>query len=98
MAESDLSPYYRIIRKPLISEKSTILRDRFNHYSFRVAPDANKVRIREAVERIFNVQVLSIRTMVRKGKMKRVAGRIGRGGDWKRAIVTLAEGNRIEIV
>ncbi len=98
MAEPDLSRYYRIIKKPLITEKSTRLQDSQNKYCFLVDKKANKVQIREAVERIFNVKVLSVNTMVRKGKMKRVGLNVGKGSDWKRAIVTLKQGHRIEIV
>ena len=98
MAEPDLSRYYRIIKKPLITEKSTSLQDRENKYAFQVDIRANKVEIREAIEKIFDVKVVAVNTMRRKGKFKRMGFHAGKGSDWKRAIVTLKEGDRIEIV
>ena len=98
MADPDLSRYYRIIKKPLMTEKSTFFQDEQNKYYFLVAPTANKVQIREAVERLFDVKVVAVNTMLRQGKLKRVGAHTGRGSDWKRAIVTLREGDRIEFV
>ena len=98
MADPDLSRYYRIIKKPLITEKSTSLQDRENKYVFHVDYRANKVEIREAIEKIFNVKVKAVNTMRRKGKFKRMGFQAGRSSDWKRAVVTLEEGQRIEIV
>ena len=98
MADPDLSRYYRIIKRPLMTEKSTFFQDEQNKYCFLVAPTANKVQIREAVERLFDVKVMAVNTMLRQGKLKRVGAHIGRGSDWKRAIVTLREGDRIEFV
>jgi len=92
----------RIIRKPLITEKNTLLMER-DQYTFEVDPDANKIQIREAVEKTFNVRVKAVNTMIVKRKAKsRVASR--RGGritghepGWKKAIVTLHPGDRIDI-
>ena len=98
MAEKDLSRYYHIIKKPLVTEKSTILQDEKNQYCFQVASKANKVEIREAVERIFDVKVVAVNTMRRKGKRRRMVGGIGMTNEIKRAIVTLREGDNIEII
>jgi len=98
MAEKDLSRYYHIIKKPLVTEKSTVLQDEQNKFCFQVHRDANKVEIREAVERIFKVKVVAVNTMRRKGKHRRIGAGVGMTSEWKRAIVTLREGDNIEIV
>ena len=87
-----------IIRRPVISEKSYALLDQ-NVYTFEVSPDANKVEIRQAVEAIFGVRVTNVNTLNRQGKRKRNRrdGKVGKRPDRKRAIVSLAEGDRIEI-
>jgi large subunit ribosomal protein L23 len=87
-----------IIRRPVISEKSYALLDQ-NVYTFEVSPDANKVEIRQAVEAIFGVRVVNVNTLNRQGKRKRNRrdGKVGKRPDRKRAIVSLAEGDRIEI-
>lgn len=85
-----------IILKPVVSEKSYGLLDQ-NKYTFIVRPDANKVQIRQAVEQIFSVKVLSVNTLNRPGKRKRTRFGYGKRADSKRAIVTLAEGERIDI-
>jgi large subunit ribosomal protein L23 len=87
-----------IIIRPVVSEKSYGLLDA-GVYTFVVAPDANKLQIREAVESIFNVRVTNVNTLNRKGKRKRNRRTFtfGKRSDTKRAIVTLAEGDRIEL-
>lgn len=85
-----------IILKPVVSEKSYGLLDQ-NKYTFTVRPDANKVQIRQAVEQIFSVKVISVNTLNRPGKRKRTRFGYGKRADSKRAIVTLAEGERIDI-
>ena len=87
---------YQIIRRPLVTEKSTLSKENNNQLVFEVAPKANKVEIRRAIESIFNVRVLKIRTIHMKGKKKRIGKIIGRRRDWKKAIVTLGAGERIE--
>ncbi|HAH87961.1 MAG: 50S ribosomal protein L23 [Armatimonadota bacterium] len=88
---------YDVIEQPLITEKSVSGRD-MGKYSFRVKKDANKIEIAKAVEQVFNVKVLSVNTMTVKGKKKRVGRHpAGMTADWKKAIVTLAPGNNIEI-
>lgn len=87
---------YQIIRRPLISEKGTDLKDQTNQYLFEVARDANKIEIKRAVESLFRVKVLQVRTLSVKGKTKRLGRFIGRTSDWKKAIATLKEGETIE--
>ena len=88
---------YRIIRRPVISEKSTLLTERDNKYVFEVARDANKIEIRKAVQEVFKVSVTKVRTIRMRGKKKRVRQQMGRTPDWKKAVVTLKEGDRIEL-
>ncbi len=85
-----------VVLRPVISEKSYGLIDG-NKYTFVVAPDANKTEIKIAVEKIFGVNVLSVNTVNRKGKRKRSRTGYGLRSDTKRAVVSLAEGDRIEI-
>lgn len=87
---------YRIIRRPIVTEKGSTLKDDNNQLIFEVAPDANKPEIRKAVEKIFKVTVLSVRTQNRLGKRKRVGRTAGRRRNWKKAVVTLKEGDRID--
>ena len=89
---------YDIIHRPVITEKSSVMSDELNQYVFEVASKANKIQIREAVEVIFDVEVMKVRTMVMPAKR----GRRGRNWyrrtkQWKKAIVTLAEGESIEL-
>lgn len=85
-----------ILIRPIISEKSTAaMADR--RYTFEVHPDANKVQIKQAVEEIFKVKVQKVNTMNVRGKRKRVGRSVGYRSDWKKAIVTLAEGQSIPI-
>jgi large subunit ribosomal protein L23 len=88
---------YDIIKKVLITEKSTIVKDGWNQYVFAVDPRANKIEIARAVEKLFKVKVIGVRTMNMLGKMKRQGKTFGQKPSWKKAVVTLAEGNRIEI-
>jgi large subunit ribosomal protein L23 len=88
---------YEIIEQPLITEKS-VTGTEIGKYSFRVKKDSNKIEIAQAVEQVFNVKVLSVNTMTVKGKKKRVGRHpAGMTPDWKKAIVTLVPGNKIEI-
>jgi large subunit ribosomal protein L23 len=92
----------RILRRPLITEKNTMLMER-DQYTFEVDPGANKIQIREAVEKTFNVRVKAVNTMNVKRKAKsRIASRrggriVGHEPGWKKAIVTLYPGDRIDI-
>ena len=87
-----------ILRKPIVSEKSYVLIEQ-NVYTFEVLPDATKPQIREAVEQIFGVRVTKVNTLNRKGKRKRNRKNFsyGKRSDQKRALVTVAEGDSIEL-
>jgi large subunit ribosomal protein L23 len=87
---------YEIIRGPVITEKGTIQKELNNQLTFEVDRRANRVEIRHAVEKVFNVRVEKVRTMQIKGKVKRLGRSIGQRRSWKKAIVTLAEGQNIE--
>lgn len=92
---SDLR-HYDVIRAPVITEKATYASEQ-NKVVFKVADTATKPQIKAAVEKLFDVKVVSVNTLVRKGKTKRFRGRLGHQGDFKRAIVTLAEGHAIDV-
>jgi large subunit ribosomal protein L23 len=83
---------------PILSEKSVELKDERNQYVFRVALDANKIEVRKAVEKKFGVTVSSVRTINVGGKLKRMGAHAGRRADWKKAVVTLKPGDKIELV
>jgi large subunit ribosomal protein L23 len=87
---------YQIIRRPLITEKATLLSEH-NQVSFLVALDASKPEIKAAVETLFKVKVTAVNTLRQKGKVKRFRGRPGRRTDVKKAMVTLAEGHSIDV-
>lgn len=88
---------YSVIRKPLVTEKSTIARDEENKYLFEVNRGATKIDIRNAVEKIFKVKVVNIHTINVTGKKKRVGRITGRRRSWKKAVVTLAPGSSLEV-
>jgi large subunit ribosomal protein L23 len=87
---------YDVIIAPVITEKSTMASER-NQVIFKVASKATKPQIKEAVEKLFDVKVKSVNTLVREGKVKVFKNRIGQQSDVKRAIVTLEEGHRIDV-
>lgn len=87
---------YDIIRKPVITEKATLLSEA-NQVVFEVTLDATKKQVKDAVESLFGVKVTAVNTVRAKGKLKRFRGRMGRQSDRKKAIVTLAEGETIDI-
>jgi len=89
--------YTNVIIKPLVTEKSTHLQETRNVYAFQVARTANKAEIRNAIKAIYNVKVIDVRTMNRKGKPRRSKFKLAKTSDWKRAIVTLDENSRIEL-
>lgn len=86
-----------VIQKPLITEKAAKQKEAANEYFFAVAPDATKILIRQAVEKLFKVKVLRVHTMMPHPKKKRVGKFFGRVPAWKKAIVTLKEGEAIKI-
>jgi large subunit ribosomal protein L23 len=87
---------HQIILRPLITEKNTNLMA-LNKYSFQVDPSADKNQIKRAIEEIFGVTVTTVRTMNLRGKKRRRGARFGYTADWKKAIVTLSEGDRIDL-
>jgi len=87
---------HQIIIRPLITEKNTNLMS-LNKYCFEVDREATKPQIKQAIESIFDVSVMKVHTMNMRGKLRRRGMRFGYTADWKKAIVTLAEGDRIEL-
>lgn len=87
---------HQLIRRPLITEKSTLQKEMHNQLVFQVDRQANKVEIKKAVEKIFKVQVMDVRTMNYEGKRKRLGRSSGRRSHWKKAVVTLKPGQKIE--
>jgi large subunit ribosomal protein L23 len=87
----------QVIRRPIVlTEKANALRDNDNQVVFEVARDANKVQIRDAVQKLFNVRVVGVNTLIMRGKDKRMGRGYSRTQNWKKAIVTLHEGETID--
>ena len=97
MSSVTSSPY-QILRRPRITEKAAISGSESNSAVFEVHPRATKTEIKNAVERIFDVKVKAVRTLRYKGKLKRVGKRVGRQRDWKKAYVSLREGDSIDFI
>ena len=91
-----MRPYSKVIIRPLLTEKNAALKENDNRVVFEVAPDANKIEIKKAVEEAFQVSVKSVNVLNVRGKLKRLGRNMGRRRDWKKAIVTLKEGSTIE--
>jgi large subunit ribosomal protein L23 len=91
-----MKDFHQVIKGPLITEKSTSQKESARQYAFMVDPRANKVEIKQAVERIFKVKVAGVRTLNVMGKVKRVRMHLSRQPHWKKAVVTLKDGS-IEI-
>ena len=89
---------HQIILAPVISEKATRVAEKRNQAVFKVLRDAQKPEIKEAVEKLFKVKVTSVATLNVKGKIKRFGQSVGKRSDWKKAYVTLAEGQEIDFV
>ncbi|MBW1989485.1 MAG: 50S ribosomal protein L23 [Deltaproteobacteria bacterium] len=87
---------YQILMRPVITEKSTLAKEVNNHLVFEVHPRSNKVEIAKAVEQIFKVQVTGVRTMTVRGKTRRRGRIAGRQKNWKKAVVSVAPGQRVE--
>jgi large subunit ribosomal protein L23 len=85
-----------VIEAPLISEKGTALAESANQFLFKVRPEANKIEVKHAVETLFKVKVIDVRMARYLGKMRRVGRSMGRRSDWKKAYVTLKEGDKID--
>jgi large subunit ribosomal protein L23 len=88
--------FYQIIKRPLITEKATKQKEQVNQLTFEVDRHANKILVRNAIENIFKVKVLSVTVINVKGKKRTVGRNVGRKPDWKKAIVRLAPGENIE--
>jgi large subunit ribosomal protein L23 len=85
-----------IIRAPLVSEKGTLLTESANQVLFKVRPEANKIEVKKAVESLFKVKVVKVRMARYLGKIRRVGRSMGRRPGWKKAYVTLREGDKID--
>ncbi len=91
-----MEEHYRILLRPVITEKSTILKEENNQLVLKVARDANKIQIKNAVEKVFRVKVLEVKTMNYAGKRRRRRTRVAKLPSWKKAVVRLKHGNRVE--
>jgi large subunit ribosomal protein L23 len=89
---------YRIVKHPLVTEKNMARAEARGIYTFEVAVDANKVQIRHAIEKIFKVSVVDVRTSIRKGLDRQVGWHKSRSPDMKKAVVTLKKGDKIDIL
>jgi large subunit ribosomal protein L23 len=87
---------YDVIKKPFVTEKSTLAKDDHNVVAFVVNRDANKIEIKTATEQLFNVKVAGVRTVTVAGKMKRFGKTMGKRSNWKKAYVTLQEGSNVD--
>ena len=87
----------QVVIRPVVTERSTLMADELDAFTFIVAQDANKIEIRRAVEQLFDVKVRSVRTMNYRGKWRRVGRNYGRRPSFKKAIVKLVEGERIDV-
>ena len=92
-----MSDHFQILKKPLVTEKSTQLLAEGNWVSFRVDLGANKIQIKAAVEKIFSVTVMRVNTMVVPGKNRRFGQIVGRTKSWKKAMLRLKDGDKIDL-
>ena len=88
---------YDVIKKPLVTEKTTLEKDARNIIAFEVSRDANKIEIKDAVEKLFKVEVTAVKTVNVAGKVKRFGQNIGKRSNWKKAYVTLKEGSSVDL-
>jgi len=88
---------YDILREPMITEKVSVAAEKFGKYAFKVHPEANKKQIKSAIEKVFNVHVVKVNTSNHIGKVRRVRFQPGLTPGWKKAIVTLKTGEKIDI-
>jgi large subunit ribosomal protein L23 len=93
----DLIKAYNIIKRPILTEKTLLQKNLYNKLTFEVDPRANKIEIRKAVELIFKVDVIDVQTIKMKGKSKRVGRYWTKRPDWKKAIVTIKPGQKVEL-
>jgi large subunit ribosomal protein L23 len=92
-----MKPLHQIIKRPLITEKTSLIREGGNVVAFEVARSANKIEIKQAVEKAFDVKVEGVNTVLVAGKVKRVGRTFGKRSNWKKAYITLAEGSEIDL-
>ena len=88
---------YQVIKEPHITEKSSLLKEGANQMTFKVHPKANKIEVKHAVETLFNTKVTDVKTINVRGKKRRMGRYMGKRADWKKAIVTLAPGENIQV-
>lgn len=91
-----MKPLHQIIKKPLITEKTSLQKEAGPIVAFEVSIDANKIEIKQAVEKAFDVKVKNVNTSLVAGKVKRVGRQFGKRSNWKKAYVTLEEGSSID--
>lgn len=89
---------FNVIVRPVLTEKTTSLGEEQRQYCFEVKREANKVEIRQAIEKLFGVKVVDVRTAIQRGKEKRFGRHVAQRSNWKKAYVTLAEGNDIDLL
>jgi len=87
---------FSVLKRPILTEKSLIMKEKGNRYSFEVAKESTKADVRTAVEKLFKVKVTKVCTMIVGGKLHRMGRFAGYRSDWKKAVVTLAEGQKID--
>lgn len=90
--------FERIIQRPLVTEKTAMAREVGNRYVFAVDRQATKHQIKEAIQSLFNVKVLGVNTMIVRGRYRRYGRGLGKTPNWKKAIVTLDKGNKIDLL
>ena len=96
-AANDSENIYQVVLRPLLTERSTVNKDKFNQYAFEVGLKSDKGQIKRAIEQLFKVDVDKARTMIVPGKFRRYGKGGGMRPDWKKAVVTIAKGQKIEI-
>lgn len=89
---------YDVLKEPVLTERSTILKETNNVYAFRINPDACKTQVKDAIEKFYDVQVEKVRTVNVRGKVKRLARFISKRSNWKKAFVTLKKGQTLNII
>ncbi|MEC7726666.1 MAG: 50S ribosomal protein L23 [Planctomycetota bacterium] len=94
---ANAAQYYDVVRRPVVTEKSAGVQESKNQYTFEVAKAANKVEVRKAVETLFSVKVEAVNIITMPAKRRRVFGRPGHSPAWKKAIVTLKDGDSIDV-
>jgi large subunit ribosomal protein L23 len=89
--------YYALVRRPVVTEKSASMQSMRNQFTFEVASGANKIEVKKAIETLFSVKVLKVNMISMRGKQKRAFGRPGSTKPWKKAVVTLKQGDSIDV-